>query len=85
MFPPLWGDDAPALRGPLWRAALLGALSSASWLAAVLVGVLRVVSPALSLAGFGALYGVVIGASLALTLLVQWAWPADARRAAALQ
>jgi hypothetical protein len=65
VFPRLWGVAVRIDRG-LWPAAALGALSSASWVTASFVGVARVVSPWLSLAGFMALYGAVVAVCVAL-------------------
>jgi hypothetical protein len=52
----------------LWPAAALGAISSASWVTASFVGAARLVSPWLSLAGFMALYGMVVGVCVMLAL-----------------
>ncbi len=65
VFPRLWGV-AVRLDRSLWPAAALGALSSASWVTASFIGVARVVSPWLSLAGFMALYGAVVAVCVAL-------------------
>jgi hypothetical protein len=65
VFPRLWGVAVRIDRG-LWPAAALGAISSASWVTASFVGVARVISPWLSLAGFMALYGAVTAVCLAL-------------------
>jgi hypothetical protein len=67
VFPRLWGV-AVRIDRRLWPAAALGAISSASWVTASFVGVARIVSPWLSLAGFMALYGAVAGVCLALAL-----------------
>jgi hypothetical protein len=65
VFPRL-ADGALHIDRSLWPAAALGALSSASWVTASFVGVARVVSPWLSLAGFMALYGAVVAVCMAL-------------------
>lgn len=65
IFPRLWGESVRA-RCNLWPAAALGALSSASWVTASFVGVARMVSPWLSLAGFMGLYGAVVAVCAAL-------------------
>lgn len=65
VFPRLWGH-AIRLAPRLWPAAALGAISSASWVYASFVGVARVVSPWLSLAGFMALYGAVVAVCVGL-------------------
>jgi hypothetical protein len=65
VFPRLWGGDV-RIDGRFWPAAALGAISSASWVTASFVGVARVVSPWLSLAGFMALYGAVVAVCVAL-------------------
>jgi hypothetical protein len=65
VFPRLWGVAVRLQRG-LWPAAALGAISSASWVTASFVGVARVVSPWLSLAGFMALYGALVAVCMAL-------------------
>jgi hypothetical protein len=65
VFPRLWGH-AIRLAPRLWPAAALGAISSASWVTASFVGVARVVSPWLSLAGFMALYGAVVAVCVAM-------------------
>jgi hypothetical protein len=65
VFPRL-RDGAVRIDHRLWPAAALGAISSASWVTAAFVGVARVVSPWLSLAGFMALYGAVVAACVAM-------------------
>jgi hypothetical protein len=65
VFPRLW-DGAVRIDRSLWPAAALGAISCASWVTASFVGVARVVSPWLSLAGFMALYGAVVAVCLAM-------------------
>jgi hypothetical protein len=65
VFPRLWGV-AVRINRSLWPAAALGAISSASWVTASFVGVARVVSPWLTLAGFMALYGAVTAVCVAL-------------------
>jgi hypothetical protein len=62
----------------LWLPAVLGAVSSASWLVASFIGAARLVSAWLSFTGFMLLYGVAIGASLALALFALRARPAAA-------
>jgi hypothetical protein len=78
VFPRLWGGAVRIDRG-LWPAAALGALSSASWVTASFVGVARVVSPWLPLAGFMALYGTVVAVCVALAWTTLRA-PHSARR-----
>jgi hypothetical protein len=65
VFPRL-PDGAAHIDRSLWPAAALGAISSASWVTASFVGVARVVSPWLSLAGFMALYGAVVAVCVAM-------------------
>jgi hypothetical protein len=65
VFPRL-SDGAVRIDRSLWPAAALGAISSASWVTASFVGVARVVSPWLSLAGFMALYGAVVAVCVAM-------------------
>jgi hypothetical protein len=67
VFPRLWGV-AVCIDRSLWPAAVLGAISSASWVTASFVGVARVVSPWWSFAGFMALYGAVAAVCVALAL-----------------
>ncbi len=67
VFPRLWGG-AVRIDRSFWPAAALGAISSASWVTASFVGVARVISPWLSLAGFMALYGAVAAVCVALAL-----------------
>lgn len=67
VFPRLWGV-ALRIERSLWPAAVLGAISSASWLSASFVGVARIVSPWWSFAAFMALYGAVVVVSVALAL-----------------
>ncbi len=65
VFPRLWGA-AVRIDRSWWPAAVLGAISSASWGTASFIGVARVVSPWWSLAGFMALYGTVLAVCVAL-------------------
>ena len=65
----------PLLRRPRLRpapaatlCALLGAVSSATWLYASFLGVSRLIAPAMSYAGFMALYGLVMAAALLAAL-----------------
>jgi hypothetical protein len=66
VFPRLWGT--PRLDVRLRPAALLGAISSASWVTASFVGAARLVSPWLSFTGFMALYATVLAVSVSLAL-----------------
>ncbi len=65
VFPRL-SDGVVRIDRSLWPAAALGAISSASWVTASFVGVARVVSPWLSLAGFMALYGAMVAVCVAM-------------------
>jgi hypothetical protein len=65
VFPRLF-DASLRIDRSLWPAAALGAISSASWVTASFVGVARVISPWLSLAGFMALYGAVVAVCVAM-------------------
>lgn len=67
VFPRLRGGAVRIDRG-LWPAAVLGAISSASWVTASFVGVARVVSPWWSFAAFMALYGAVVAVCVAMAL-----------------
>jgi hypothetical protein len=51
-----------------WPAAVLGAISSASWVYASFVGAARLISPWLSFEGFMVLYGVALVASVTLAI-----------------
>jgi hypothetical protein len=78
---PWWSDAQRITSLPrLWLAAPLGAISGASWLCASFIGVARHLSPWMSLADFMALYGVVIGSSVAMSLVTLWSWSASERR-----
>jgi hypothetical protein len=67
VFPRMWGVGLRVDRR-WWPAALLGAVSTASWATASFVGVARLVSPWLSFAGFMALYGAVLAICVACAL-----------------
>mgnify|MGYP003428646003 CR=1 FL=1 len=69
VFPRLAGE-AVRIDWRLWPAAALGAISSASWVTASFVGVARVISPWLSLAGFMALYGAVVAVCVGLAWIM---------------
>jgi hypothetical protein len=68
VFPRLWGV-ALRIDRSWWPAAVLGAVSSASWVTASFVGVARIVSPWWSVGGFMALYGAVTALCVALALI----------------
>lgn len=77
---PLLSRPAPS-RVAAFVPAVLGAISTASWLFASFVGVSRVIAPSLTFSDFMALYGASLGAAIAIAVLfVRFRlWPVRSR------